>query len=233
MKAKALVLDMDGVLIDSNPLHAQAWLQYLSQYEKAADSMLERMHGKRNDQIVRELFGEDLSEDEVFAHGAAEGAGAEFAVEIPDGEAVGGGVELVVQGQGDRLGLHLGEHFAHLRGVQHSHGVSCTHDSTGSTLAFMSVMVNVNGRLMTQEDAVISVFDHGFLYGEGVYEVVRTYEGVLFLFDRHMRRLRASGERIHLDLGISDDALERRCAELEQQLQRALSLAAEIGRAHV
>lgn len=77
----------------------------------------------------------------------------------------------------------------------------------------MSVMVNVNGRLMTQEDAVISVFDHGFLYGEGVYEVVRTYEGVPFLFDRHMRRLRASGERIHLDLGISDDALERRCAE--------------------
>lgn len=74
MKAKALVLDMDGVLIDSNPLHAQAWLQYLSQYEKAADSMLERMHGKRNDQIVRELFGQDLSEDEVFAHGAAKEA---------------------------------------------------------------------------------------------------------------------------------------------------------------
>ena len=74
-------------------------------------------------------------------------------------------------------------------------------------------MVNVNGRLTTQEDAVISVFDHGFLYGEGVYEVVRTYEGVPFLFDRHMRRLRASGERIHLDLGISDDALERRCRE--------------------
>lgn len=74
-------------------------------------------------------------------------------------------------------------------------------------------MVNVNGRLTTQEDAVISVFDHGFLYGEGVYEVVRTYEGVPFLFDRHMRRLRASGERIHLDIGISDDALERRCTE--------------------
>lgn len=77
----------------------------------------------------------------------------------------------------------------------------------------MSVMVNVNGRLLDQEHAVISVFDHGFLYGEGVYEVVRTYEGVPFLFDRHMRRLRASGDRINLDLGISDEALEHRCTE--------------------
>lgn len=77
----------------------------------------------------------------------------------------------------------------------------------------MSVMVNVNGRLLDQEHAVISVFDHGFLYGEGVYEVVRTYEGIPFLFDRHMRRLRASGDRIHLGLGISDDALEQRCVE--------------------
>ncbi len=74
MRPKALILDMDGVLIDSNPLHAQAWLHYLSQYGKAADSILERMHGKRNDQIVRELFGEDLSAEEVFAHGAAKEA---------------------------------------------------------------------------------------------------------------------------------------------------------------
>ena len=37
-------------------------------------------------------------------------------------------------------------------------------------------MVNVNGRLVDKEHAVISVFDHGFLYGEGVYEVLRTYD---------------------------------------------------------
>ncbi len=74
MRAKALILDMDGVLIDSNPLHAQAWVQYLTQYDKPADSMLERMHGKRNDQIVRALFGEDMPEEEVFAHGAAKEA---------------------------------------------------------------------------------------------------------------------------------------------------------------
>ena len=39
-------------------------------------------------------------------------------------------------------------------------------------------MVNINGRLLDKEHAVISVFDHGFLYGEGIYEVVRTYDGV-------------------------------------------------------
>ena len=41
----------------------------------------------------------------------------------------------------------------------------------------MGAMVNVNGRMVDREHAVISVFDHGFLYGEGVYETLRTYNG--------------------------------------------------------
>lgn len=77
----------------------------------------------------------------------------------------------------------------------------------------MSVMVNINGRLLDREHAVISVFDHGFLYGEGVYEVLRTYDGVPFLFDRHMRRLRASGDRIRLELPLSDADVAARFAE--------------------
>ena len=54
----------------------------------------------------------------------------------------------------------------------------------------MAATINVNGRVSDQEHAVISVFDHGFLYGEGVYETLRTYNGQPFLFDRHMARLR-------------------------------------------
>jgi len=77
----------------------------------------------------------------------------------------------------------------------------------------MSVMVNVNGRILDKEHAVISVFDHGFLYGEGIYEVLRTYDGVPFLFDRHMRRLRASASMIHLDVPLSDAELTRRASE--------------------
>ena len=56
----------------------------------------------------------------------------------------------------------------------------------------MRATVNVNGRISGERDAVISVFDHGFLYGEGIYETLRTYNGRPFLFDRHMRRLRRS-----------------------------------------
>ena len=51
-------------------------------------------------------------------------------------------------------------------------------------------------RSLDQEHAVISVFDHGFLYGEGVYETLRTYNGEPFLFDRHMRRLRTSASML-------------------------------------
>ena len=71
----------------------------------------------------------------------------------------------------------------------------------------MAATVNVNGRVFDQEHAVVSVFDHGFLYGEGVYETLRTYGGKPFLFDRHVRRLRQSGERIALPIPLSDGEL--------------------------
>jgi branched-chain amino acid aminotransferase len=77
----------------------------------------------------------------------------------------------------------------------------------------MSAMVNINGRIADQAHAVVSVFDHGFLYGEGVYEVLRTYDGLPFLFDRHMRRLRASASMIRLDIPIDDREIAARLRE--------------------
>ena len=71
----------------------------------------------------------------------------------------------------------------------------------------MAATVYVNGRISDERDAVVSVFDHGFLYGEGVYETLRTYQRRLFLFDRHARRLRRSAGMIALDLPFSDDDL--------------------------
>src|SRR5438552_3373599 len=68
----------------------------------------------------------------------------------------------------------------------------------------MAATVNVNGRVFDQEHAVISIFDHGFLYGEGVYETLRTYNGRPFLFDRHMRRLRNSAGMLSLAVPLSD-----------------------------
>jgi branched-chain amino acid aminotransferase len=67
--------------------------------------------------------------------------------------------------------------------------------------------VYVNGTIAPAGEAVVPVYDHGFLYGEGVYEVVRTYNGVVFLFDRHMQRLRASAAHIHLDVPFDDETL--------------------------
>jgi branched-chain amino acid aminotransferase len=91
----------------------------------------------------------------------------------------------------------------------------------------MSAVAYVNGRICSQQDAVISVFDHGFLYGEGVYEVIRTYDGELFLADRHFRRLRASAGMITLDPGLSDAALE---AIIRETIEAYRSGAGDAGR---
>jgi branched-chain amino acid aminotransferase len=64
--------------------------------------------------------------------------------------------------------------------------------------------VFVNGTIAPADKAVVPVYDHGFVYGEGVYETMRTYNRVPFLYDRHMRRLRQSSERIALDVPFDD-----------------------------
>jgi branched-chain amino acid aminotransferase len=69
--------------------------------------------------------------------------------------------------------------------------------------------VYVNGTIRPASEAVVPVYDHGFLYGEGVYETLRTYNRVPFLYDRHLNRLRASSRRIHLDVPFTDDELAR------------------------
>src|SRR5256885_4284950 len=71
----------------------------------------------------------------------------------------------------------------------------------------MAATVNVNGRITPESEAVIPVFDHGFLYGEGIYETLRTYNGRVFLYDRHMRRLRNSARLIDLTLPFTHDGL--------------------------
>jgi branched-chain amino acid aminotransferase len=64
----------------------------------------------------------------------------------------------------------------------------------------MGTIVNADGQLVPPEAATVSVFDRGFLYGDSVYEVVRTYGGAPFELDRHLRRLARSAERLALTL---------------------------------
>jgi branched-chain amino acid aminotransferase len=74
----------------------------------------------------------------------------------------------------------------------------------------MAATVNVNGRITGEREAVVPVFDHGFLYGEGIYETMRTYRRTPFLYDRHMRRMRNSAGMIGLELPFDADELSAR-----------------------
>jgi branched-chain amino acid aminotransferase len=71
----------------------------------------------------------------------------------------------------------------------------------------MKGAVYVNGAITPADQAVIPVYDHGFVYGEGVYETLRTYNRVPFLYDQHCRRLRASAGYLSLDVPFSDGQL--------------------------
>ena len=71
----------------------------------------------------------------------------------------------------------------------------------------MNATVSVNGRITDAASAVIPVFDHGFLYGEGVYETLRTYHRVPFLYERHARRLRQSAALMALPVPQTDREL--------------------------
>ncbi|MCU1232730.1 MAG: HAD-superfamily hydrolase, subfamily variant 3 [Candidatus Solibacter sp.] len=71
----ALLFDMDGVIVDSNPMHRHAWEVFNLRYGvETTQAMHERMYGKRNDEIVRDFFGDQLSADEVSARGFAKEA---------------------------------------------------------------------------------------------------------------------------------------------------------------
>ena len=68
----ALIFDMDGVIVDSNPVHREAWAIFNRRYGiETTEAMQQRMYGRRNDDIVRDFFGPDLAPEEVAARGAA------------------------------------------------------------------------------------------------------------------------------------------------------------------
>lgn len=64
----------------------------------------------------------------------------------------------------------------------------------------MGTLVSIDGHIVPPEKATISIFDRGFLYGDSVYEVVRTYEGVPFELDHHLERLEGSAARISMSM---------------------------------
>jgi len=71
----------------------------------------------------------------------------------------------------------------------------------------MALKIWLNGKLVDQEDAKISVFDHGLLYGDGVFEGIRVYNGGIFELDAHLKRLYESAKAIRLTIEMSQSEL--------------------------
>lgn len=67
--------------------------------------------------------------------------------------------------------------------------------------------IYLNGQLVGKEQAMVSVFDHGLLYGDGVFEGIRVYGGKVFLLKDHIDRLYESAKAIRLEIPISPAAM--------------------------
>jgi branched-chain amino acid aminotransferase len=73
----------------------------------------------------------------------------------------------------------------------------------------MDQLVYVNGKFLPQSEAKVSVFDHGLLYGDGVFEGIRAYNGRVFKLDRHLDRLFHSAKAIDLKIPLSKEELAK------------------------
>jgi len=67
------------------------------------------------------------------------------------------------------------------------------------------MIININGEIFSPEDAKIPVLDHGFLFGDSVYEVIRTANGRLFTATEHLERLRRSAEAVRLEVPLTNE----------------------------
>lgn len=79
-------------------------------------------------------------------------------------------------------------------------------------------VVSIDGRLLSPDEARVSVFDRGFLYGDSVFEVFRTYVGKPHALDEHLRRLRRSADRVFIPMPVGEDVLRR---EIDEALAAA------------
>ncbi len=69
------------------------------------------------------------------------------------------------------------------------------------------MLIFVNGKIVPKEEATISVFDHGFLYGDGVFEGIRVYDGVVFRLREHIERLYESARTLALEIPMSREEM--------------------------
>ena len=78
----------------------------------------------------------------------------------------------------------------------------------------MEELVYLNDSLIPRSKAKVSAFDPGFLYGYGLFETMRAYNGKIFLLGRHLKRLFESAEMLGLDSALSNVDLEQACSDV-------------------
>ena len=69
--------------------------------------------------------------------------------------------------------------------------------------------IYINGKFCEKQDAKISVFDHGFLYGDGVFEGIRSYSRLVFKLKEHIDRLFESAKSIMLDIPMTREQMTK------------------------
>ena len=79
------------------------------------------------------------------------------------------------------------------------------------------MIIYIDGKFYPEEEAKISVFDHGLLYGDGVFEGIRAYEGRIFKLEEHLARLEDSAKAILLKLPLSRKEIEKAVLETCQK----------------
>ncbi len=72
----------------------------------------------------------------------------------------------------------------------------------------MSLQIYIDGKMYPKEDAKISVFDHGLLYGDGVFEGMRSYNSTVFRMSEHLDRLYESAQALHLTIPMSTQEMD-------------------------
>lgn len=78
----------------------------------------------------------------------------------------------------------------------------------------MEEIVYLNGELISRSQAKLSPFDHGFLYGYGVFETMRAYQGSIFRLNHHLDRLQQAANSLNMALQIDSSDLKKACYEL-------------------
>jgi branched-chain amino acid aminotransferase len=73
-----------------------------------------------------------------------------------------------------------------------------------------SILININGELKPRPEAVVSVFDSGFMLGDGIWEGLRVHKGRLAFLDRHLDRLFEGAKALAMDIGLSREELTKR-----------------------